>query len=157
MRKMDPIIKPLEGDILPEDSLLLNAIVGKAKDVRDVKIRDIQDRVYLRWTTQDEISIKKIGKLFFFFCLDVRDRNNLDALGSTSYDGALFLFTKCRPRASFQSFNFTQSSIWVRVEGPPLIYNKPQVARRILERIRKVLYFDNTSTSQDSKTSLGLR
>lgn len=48
MRRMGPIIRPLEGHILPEDSLLLNAVIGKAKDFRDFKVRDIQDWVYLR-------------------------------------------------------------------------------------------------------------
>lgn len=106
MRRMGPVIRPLEGDISPEDSLLLNAIVDKAKDYRDFKERDIRDLVYLKWITHDDISIKKNGKLFFFFCLDVRDRDNLEALGSACFDGALFLFTKCKPRASFQSFSF---------------------------------------------------
>lgn len=62
---MDHIIRSLEGDILPEDSLLLNAIVEKAKDIRDFKERNIQDWVYLKWITHNEISIKKIGKSFF--------------------------------------------------------------------------------------------
>lgn len=59
MRRMGPVIRPLEGDISPEDSLLLNAIVDKAKDYRDFKERDIRDLVYLKWITHDDISIKK--------------------------------------------------------------------------------------------------
>lgn len=137
---MGHIIRPLEGDILPEDSLLLNVVVGKAKDIRGFRDRDIQDLVYLRWTTHDEISIKNIGKLFLF-CLDVRDRDNLDSLGAARYDGALFLFTKCRPRASFESFTFFQCPIMVRVESLH-IQQTIRVARTALERIGKVLYFD---------------
>lgn len=30
----------------------------------------------------------------FFFCLNTRDRDNLTTLGSTTYDGALLLYTK---------------------------------------------------------------
>lgn len=42
-----------------EDSLLLNVVVGKVKDVRDFQERTIQGWVYLKWTTHDEITIKK--------------------------------------------------------------------------------------------------
>lgn len=99
------------GDLAPEDSLLLNAVVGKVKDVRDFQERTIQDWVYLKWITHDDISIKKVGKLFFFFRLDNRDRENLAALGSASYDGALVVFSLCSAKASYHSISFLNAPI----------------------------------------------
>ena len=143
-----------DGDLAPEDSLLLNAVVGKVKDVRDFQERTIQDWVYLKWTTHDEISIKKVGKLFFFFCVDNRDRENLAALGSACYDGALVIFSLCNAKASYHSLTFLTAPIWVRVEDLPLMYNKPHIARRALSKIGRVLYFDNKSTSPGFKDLL---
>lgn len=64
IRRMGQRFSAEDGDLVPEDSLLLNAVVGKVKDVRDFQERTIQDWVYLKWTTHDELSIKKVGKLF---------------------------------------------------------------------------------------------
>lgn len=75
--------------------------------------------------------LKKIGK-FFFFCLDARDKKNLSALGSTSFQGALFLFTHSSARASFQPY---KALVWTKIEGLPLLYNKFHIARQTLQRI----------------------
>lgn len=58
------------------------------------------------------------------------------------------------PHASLRSHSFQRAPIWVRVEGLPLIYNKLHVARRALEKIEKILYFDNESTKEGFKDFL---
>ena len=151
---MGPKFSAQDGDVVPEDSLLLNAVVGKVKDIRDFQENTIREWVQFKWTTHDEISVKKVGKLFFFFCLDVRDKENLTALGSACFDGALVVFTNCVASASFEHYKFLHAPIWVKVEGLPLMYNKTHVARRVLQKIGRVLYFDNKSTSPGFKDYL---
>lgn len=80
----------------------------------------------------------KSGKLFFFFCEDMEDRDNLMALGSASYSGALILFKAWLPGIAYSDFNFNRASMWVQVEGMPLTANKCMVARRALEKIGKL-------------------
>lgn len=59
IRRFSQKLEAFEGDLMLEDSLLLNVVVGKVKDVRDFQERTIQGWVYLKWTTHDEITIKK--------------------------------------------------------------------------------------------------
>lgn len=86
--------------------------------------------------------------------MDNRERENLAALGSASYDGALVIFSLCSAKASYHSLTFLNAPIWVRVEGLPVMYNKPHIARRALSKIGRVMYFDNKSTSPGFKDLL---
>lgn len=136
-----------DEDIGPEDHDLLQVVIGKVKDIRDFQEDEIKEWVNQLLITNESIRVKKVSKLFFFICSDMRNIYNLASVGSANYQGALFLFAKCQPRASFRSINFQRAPIWIRVEGQPLIYNKAHIARKALERIGRVLYFDNPSST----------
>lgn len=148
IRSMGHKISAQDGDQVLEDGLLPNAVIGKAKELRGFQESSIREWVLYHWITHDEIQVKKVGKLFFFFYLDNRDKENLTALGYASFQGALFLFMVCKPKESYHAHIFLHAPIWVKVEGLPLLYNETHIARRALQRIGRVLYFDNSSTSQ---------
>lgn len=143
LRRMSIHIDSDEHDVTQEDYILYNSVLGKAKDLREFTENQIATWVTTTWTTHDEIQVRKVGKVFFFLCSDARDRVSLIELGTANYQGALFLFTKCIPHASFRSHSFQRIPIWIKVEGLPLLYNKVNIARRALEKIGRVLYFDN--------------
>ena len=154
LRRMGIQIESEEQDTTQEDYILYNSVLGKVKDLRDFTENQIAQWVGTYWTTHDEIQVRKVGKLFYFLCSDDRDRVNLIELGTANFQGALFLFTKCMPHASLRSHTFQRAPIWIRVEGLPLIYNKLHIARRALEKIGKILYFDNDSTKEGFKDFL---
>ncbi|XP_057249966.1 uncharacterized protein At4g02000-like [Beta vulgaris subsp. vulgaris] len=144
-------IETEEEDILQEDYDLYRTVLGKAKDLRDFTQTQISNWVSNHWTSHDEIQVRKVGKLFYFICLDNRDRANLICLGSANFQGALILFTKCSPHISLRAHNFSRVPLWIKVEGLPLLYNKTNIARRALNRIGDVLHFDNASSSTGFK------
>lgn len=146
LSRMGIQIEPEEQDITQEDYILYNSVLGKVKDLRDFTEHQIENWVAINWSTHDEIQVRKVGKIFFFLCVDDRDRAGLIDLGSANYQEALFLFSKCIPHASFRSHTFQRIPIWIKVEGLPLLYNKISIARKALEKIGNVLYFDNDST-----------
>ena len=95
-----------------------------------------------------------VTKLFFFLCSDARDRASLIDLSTANFQGALILFTKCVPQDSFRDHSFLRMPIWIKVERLPLLYNKVSVAQRALEKLGRVLYFDDDSTSEGFKDYL---
>lgn len=154
LRRMGIQIESIEQDISQEDYILYNKVIGKVKDLRDFTETQIAHWVTTNWITYDDIQVRKVGKVFFFLCSDARDRASFSDLGSANFQGALIIFSKCIPHTSCRSHTFQRIPLWVKVEGLPLLYNKLSIARRALERIGHVLYFDNDSTSEGFKDYL---
>lgn len=80
----------------------------------------------------------KSGKLFFLFCEDVEDRDNLMALGSASYKGALMIFKAWVSGISYDGFDFNEACMWVWVEGMALTASRCLVVKRALEKVGKL-------------------
>ena len=150
-------IKSIEQDISQEDYILYNTFIGKVKDMRDFTETQIAHWVTTNWISYDDIQVRKVGKVFFFLCSDARDRASLLDLGSANFQGALIIFSKCIPHTSFRSHTFQRIPMWIKVEGLPLLYNKISIARRALDRIRHVLYFDNDSIAEGFKDYLSAK
>lgn len=128
LRRMGICILKEEEDIRPEDNDLHLAVVGNVTDQRDFHEEEIREWVNQLWITNHKIRVEKVGKLFFFICVDIRERSNLASLGSANYKGSLILFTKCQPRTPFRSLTFLRAPVWIRVEGLSLLYNKTHIA-----------------------------
>lgn len=60
-------IEPEEHDITQEDYILYNSVLGKVKDLRDFTEHQIENWVAINWSTHDEIQVRKVGKIFFFY------------------------------------------------------------------------------------------
>lgn len=67
-RRMGIRILKEEEDSGPEDCELLQAVVGRVKDIRDFHEEEIREWVNQLWITNNEIKVRKVGKLFFFIC-----------------------------------------------------------------------------------------
>ena len=154
LRRVGIQIESEDHDITQEDYILYNSVLGKVKDIREFTEDQISNWVTTSWTTHDEIQVRKVGKIFFFLCSDARDRANLIDMGTANFQGALFLFTKCVPHSSFDSHSFQRSPIWIKVEGLPLLYNKASIAKRALEKLGRILFFNNDSTREGFKDFL---
>ncbi|KMT09187.1 hypothetical protein BVRB_6g132900 [Beta vulgaris subsp. vulgaris] len=154
LRRVGIQIESEDHDTNQDDYILYNTVLGKVKDLREFTEQQIADWVTTSWTTHDMIQVKKVGKIFFFLCSDDRDRASLLDLSSANFQGALILFTKCEPQNSFNSHSFQRIPIWIKVEGLPLLYNKLNVARRALEKLGTVLYFDSDSMREGFKDFL---
>ncbi|KMS95355.1 hypothetical protein BVRB_009020 [Beta vulgaris subsp. vulgaris] len=154
LRRVGIQIESEDQDTNQDDYILYNTILGKVKDIREFTEQQISNWVTSSWITHDSIQVKKVGKIFFFLCTDDRDRAGLIEIGSANFQGALILFTKCQPQNSFSSHSFQRTPIWIKVEGLPLLYNKLSVARRALEKLGTILYFDSNSLKEGFKDYL---
>lgn len=122
LRRMGIRISKEEEDSGPEDFELFQAVVGRVKDIRDFQEEEIREWVNQMWITNGDIRVKKVSKLFFFICPDLRDRHNLVSRGMANYQGALIIFSKCEPRRPFNALVLPRVPIWIRIEGLPLLY-----------------------------------
>ena len=59
------------------------------------------------------------------------------------FRGALLVLKPWKPLDSFKSFYFSETAMWIKLEGIPLLINSKTLANTILSRIGKVLHFDN--------------
>ncbi|KMT17159.1 hypothetical protein BVRB_2g040700 [Beta vulgaris subsp. vulgaris] len=144
-RKQGPLIKaPMDQySSNPIDISLI--VVGKFIDNREFSVRHIQSWVD-SWITRGRIKVTKEGKLFFFHCRDMQDRFDILGLYDTmNFRGALLILKPWKPLDSFKSFNFSESAVWVRLEGIPLIFHSKSIANELFSRIGKVLIFDENS------------
>nr|CCA66019.1 hypothetical protein [Beta vulgaris subsp. vulgaris] len=144
-RKQGPLIKtPMDQfNNIPIDISLV--VVGKFLDRREFSVRHIQSWVD-SWVTRGRIKVTKEGDLFFFHSRDMQDRFDILGLYDTmNFNGALLVLKPWKPLDSFKSFNFSESAIWVRLEGIPLVFNSKSIANELLSRIGKVLLFDENS------------
>ncbi|KMT14848.1 hypothetical protein BVRB_3g065710 [Beta vulgaris subsp. vulgaris] len=144
-RKQGPVLKtPIEHfNNHPIDVSLV--LVGKFLDQREFPVRHVQDWVDL-WYTRGRIIVKKEGKLFFFHCREAQDRSDILGLYDTmNFRGALLVLKAWKPLDSFKSFNFSESAIWVKIEGIPLVISSKSLANLIFSRVGKTLYFDVAS------------
>ncbi|KMT05663.1 hypothetical protein BVRB_7g167960 [Beta vulgaris subsp. vulgaris] len=144
-RKQGPMLKtPLEHfSSRPQDVSMV--LVGKFLDHRDFSIRQMQDWVD-SWFTRDRISVKKENNLFFFHCRELQDRSDILGLYDTmNFKGAMLIIKAWKPLDSFKSFNFSESALWIKIEGLPLVICSKSLANLIYSRIGKVLYYDEAS------------
>lgn len=75
------------------------------------------------------VVVWKEEDLFFFVFQDGEDY--IDFMGrypTLNFQGALMVMKSWYPAASFRSFNFSETPIWVKVEGIPLTFHTPKVA-----------------------------
>ena len=97
------------------------------------------------WFTRGRITVKKEGNLFFFHCREIQDRSDILGLyDNMNFRGALII-KAWKPLDSFKSFNFSESALWIRIEGLPLVICSKSLANLIFSRIWKVLYYDEAS------------
>ncbi|KMT08711.1 hypothetical protein BVRB_6g139840 [Beta vulgaris subsp. vulgaris] len=144
-RKQGPLIKtPMDQfSNIPIDISLV--VVGKFIDKREFSVRHIQSWVD-SWITRGRIKVTKEGKLFFFHCHDMQDRFDILGLYDTmNFRGALLVLKPWKPLDSFKSFNFSETAIWIRLEGIPLVFNSKSIANELFSRIGKVLLYDENS------------
>ncbi|KMT08661.1 hypothetical protein BVRB_6g139370 isoform B [Beta vulgaris subsp. vulgaris] len=144
-RKQGPLI-PAPLDQLANNAIDISLIlVGKFIDKRDFSARHIQEWVD-SWFTRGRIKVTKEEKLFFFHCRDMQDRMDILGLYDTmNFRGALLVLKPWKPFDSFKSFNFSESAMWIKLEGIPLLINSKSLANEIYSRIGKVLLFDESS------------
>ncbi|KMT09758.1 hypothetical protein BVRB_6g127390 [Beta vulgaris subsp. vulgaris] len=144
-RKQGPLI-PAPLNQLSNNSIDNSLIlVGKFIDKRDFSTHHIQQWVD-SWFTRGRIKVTKEEKLFFFHCRDMQDRSDILGLYDTmNFKGALLVLKPWRPLDSFKSFNFSESAMWIKLEGIPLLINSKSLANEIFSRIGKVLLFDELS------------
>lgn len=67
------------------------------------------------------------------------------------FQGALIFFLCCFPSAAIRSFNFLVCPLWVRVEGIPLTSNRAHVAGKFLEKLGRIIIFDEASLREGPK------
>lgn len=144
-RKQGPILK------MPLDQYSNNSIdvsrflVGKFRDQRDFSVRQIQEWVDT-WVTRSRIMVSKEASLYFFHCREIQDKSDILGLYDTmNFKGALLILKSWKPLDSFKSFNFSESAMWIKLEGIPLMIHSKSLANGILSRIGKVLQFDEHS------------
>lgn len=119
--------------------------MGNFIDNREFLVRQIQEWVDT-WNTRGHITITKEEKIFFFHCSELEDKSDILGLYDTmNFRGALLILKPWRPLDSFKSFNFSESALWIKVEGLPLLFNSKSLANAIFSRIGKVLHFDIAS------------
>lgn len=126
-------------------------LVGKFIDQRDFLVRHIQEWVD-SWLTRGRITVTKEGTLYFFHCREIEAKS--DILGSydtMNFRGAFLVLKFWKPLDSFKSFNFSETTMWIKLEGIPLLINSKTLANTIFSRIDKVLHFDNASERPDLK------
>lgn len=92
-----------------------------------------------------------MGRTFFFYCTNENDRDNLLAKRFACFQGGLICFKCWFPSSTIRSFNFASCPLWVRVEGIPLTSNKVHVARRALEKLGRIIRFDEASLREGPK------
>ena len=144
-RKQGPLI-PAPLDQLSNNTLDVSLIlVGKFIDKRDFSARHIQEWVD-SWLTRGRIKVLKEENLFFFHCREMQDRSDILGLYDTmNFRGAMLVLKPWKPLDSFKSFNFSETAMWIKLEGIPLLINSKSLANEIYSRIGKVLHFDETS------------
>ena len=157
IKKMGPIIPSQVGDMHPEDAMFPMAVIGQFLDYRVFSANQIQSWINAFWVTNGEIKVERIGKIFFFYCTDIDDRDNLLSRKNANYKGALIVFKCWFSSASLRSFNFSQCLMWVRVEGIPLTSNKARVAERALKKLGRVVGFDERSLREGPKEFIRAR
>lgn len=120
-------------------------LVGKFLDKRKFPLRHIQAWVDT-WFTRGRISVTKEGKLFFFQCRELQDKSDILGLYDTlKFRGALLVLKSWEPLDSYKSFNFSETAMWIKLEGIPLLINSKNLDRELFSRIGKVLHFDAES------------
>uniref|UniRef100_A0A803N630 DUF4283 domain-containing protein n=1 Tax=Chenopodium quinoa TaxID=63459 RepID=A0A803N630_CHEQI len=121
------------------------AVVGKVLDDRIFFETQIQNWVDLFWKTNTAIIVQKASHskdIFFFFCTSYEDRDNLMSLRFAPDKGALVVFKAWQMGSNILGIDFSESTIWIKFEGLPTEECQPQVARRILERVGRIIRFD---------------
>uniref|UniRef100_A0A803MTY6 DUF4283 domain-containing protein n=1 Tax=Chenopodium quinoa TaxID=63459 RepID=A0A803MTY6_CHEQI len=133
----------------PEDVDKYNlAVVAKVFDAREFSEIQLQSWVDNVWKTNTAITIQKVSHTkdkFFFFCTSWEDRDNLMSLRSASYKGAFIVFKGWLMGSNVMKMDFSKTSKWIKVESIPTEECIPQMARRILERVRRIIRFDELS------------
>ncbi|KNA05550.1 hypothetical protein SOVF_189220 [Spinacia oleracea] len=143
-----------EFDTPPQSEKYLLSVVGKIKDYRSFSEAQIQQWVNQFWTTNGPIIVGKVGQskeFFFFFCNNIYDRDNLLAVGTASYKGALVIFKGWAVGGSIPSMDFSEANFWIKVEGIPTPENQLHVAGRLLDRIGRIIKFDEASREDGPK------
>ena len=120
-------------------------LVGKFLDQREFPVRHVQVWVD-SWFTRGRITVNKEGNLYFFHCREIQDRADILGLYDTmNFRGALLIIKAWKPLDYFKSFNFSVSTLWIKIEGIPLVIFSKSLANLIFSRVGKVLYFDEAS------------
>lgn len=138
----------------PSDVILPMAVVGNFIDKRQFSQEQIQEWVSTCWNSHQEIIVGTVGKVFFFYCSDIDDGDNLIWKRSACYQGSLIIFKSWFPNTSIHSFDFSSAPLWIWIEGIPLTSNYPHVACRALNKIGRVITFDNASLAEGPKEFL---
>lgn len=145
LRKRGPFIVPPEGALNPADVRYNLMTVGKFKDKQEFEEEEIQRWVH-SWRSRGAIKVKKEDSLFFFYCQNVDDHPALEGRNTTlNYRGAMLILKSWYFASSFASLNFTETRIWVKVEGLPFVYSNVEMAEIMLNKIGNILIFDEKS------------
>lgn len=98
--------------------------------------------------------MRKEGKFFLLYCQNFDDREDILALYDTlNFNGALLVLKPWKLEASFRSLNFSETTMWIKVEGLPVVLSSMQFATRLLEKVGKVMLFDDQSSLQGQRDS----
>lgn len=61
------------------------------------------------------------------------------------------VFRDVQKEHSTRSFKFTEVCVWIKVEGTPIGCNAIEVAITTIQRIGRILYFDEESKKEGTK------
>lgn len=104
------------------------------------------------WISKDRIAVRKEGKYFLLFCQSLEDREDLLVLYDTmNFNGALLVLKPWRLKASSRSFNFSETAMWVKVEGVPVALSSSRFVEQVFGKIGKVMMFDAKSSEPGPK------
>lgn len=96
--------------------------------------------------TRGRIKVTKQANLYFFHCREIQHKSDILGLYDTmNFKGALLILKPWKPLDSFKSFNFSESAMWLKLEGIPFMIHSKSLTNGILARIGRVLQFDESS------------
>lgn len=132
LRKRGPYVVPPPDIKDPSKEEFQRMVVGKFINDRDFDVEEVRAWVF-SWSTRDFVEVWKEEDLFFFIMKNGEDY--VDLMGryhTLNYPGALLVLKPWFPAASFRSFNFSEATLWVKIEGIPLTFHTTRVEEAML-------------------------